>query len=290
MQLRPLKSWSEYRGLDRPSGLLTLEQELYLGTLIQGKSRRDADKATAEMVTRNVRLVSHVAHSFRGRGIDMDDLMADGSVGLLYAARRYDPSKMLRFSTYAVSWIRQHISRGIELRGREIRMPAVAVGLLAHIQITRRSVTRQTGITPSDDQLLIIMSERIDSYPRYIGRQVKTLTLARMQELLACDLTHVISTADHPLDRLASADDPSASSDRQAVLEALTAVMSVLDERSLMVIQLRYGPDRQSLSEIGAVMGLSRERIRQICLEAVKTMGESPESNILRDTMGVLND
>jgi len=263
---------------------------MYLGTLIQGQSRRDADRATAEMVTRNVRLVSHVANSYRGRGIDIDDLMADGSLGLLYAARRYDPSKQLRFSTYAVSWIRQHMSRGIELRGREIRMPAVAVGLLAHIQITRRTVTRETGLTPSDEQLLIIMSERIKSYPNYIGRQVRTLTLARLQELLDCDLTHVVSTSDYPVDRMAADDDPSASYDRLATMDALTAVMSVLDERSLTVIKMRYGPDRQSLAEIGRVMGLSRERIRQICLEAVKTMGESSQADILRETMGVLND
>ena len=123
-----ITTWSQYRGSRRTSttGLLTPEEEFFLGRMVQSGVQRDKDKATAEFIDHNVRMVSAIAKKFRGRGCEHEDMLTDGMLGLHHAVQRYDPSLGHRFSTYATNWVRQAIGRGIESRGRDIRLPSHA--------------------------------------------------------------------------------------------------------------------------------------------------------------------
>ncbi len=118
-----ITTWSQYRGSRRTSvsGLLTPQEEFFLGRMVQAGNDKDKDKATAEFVNHNVRMVSAIAKKFRGRGCEHEDMLTDGMLGLHHAVQRYDPSLGHRFSTYATNWVRQAIGRGIESRGRDIR-------------------------------------------------------------------------------------------------------------------------------------------------------------------------
>jgi RNA polymerase sigma factor (sigma-70 family) len=260
--------------------------------MVQTGNQKDKDKATAELIEHNVRMVSAIAKKFRGRGCEHDDMMTDGMLGLHHAVQRYDWSLGHRFSTYATNWIRQAIGRGVESRGRDIRLPSHAIAKLSHIRVTRHEYTLKHGQPPTPAELLAYVREVKHTYPKYLHKQIDSLTVESMSEILQHD-TKIVSSIDEPnhygqtkYDFIPSGDMPVENSlDKEELYAQLRSMMTILTDREIACLRLRYGfdglCDGRSLEDVGLLIGYSRERIRQIQVRALAKLRVNAGADIL---------
>jgi RNA polymerase primary sigma factor len=222
------------------------------------------EQARGELITANLRLVVHVAKRYLHTGLDLADLVQEGNLGLIRAAEGFDHERGLRFSTYAYWWIRQSINRGA-LSKRMIRPPA-------HLEEKRKVVLRTVGEfirfegrqpTPEEiaDQLRI--SEKEVSEMLSIDRRTETRELDGFENMGGW-LLNLADEADSPLQKL------EARSDRDTV----GAMLKMLTLREEQILRLRFGigTDAQTLVEVGKIVQLSRERVRQIVNRALRKL------------------
>ena len=289
-----IKTWSQYRISRRTStdGLLNKQEEFFLGRMVQTGSQRDKDKATAELIEHNVRMVSAIAKKFRGRGCEHEDMMTDGMLGLHHAVQRYDWSLGHRFSTYATNWIRQAIGRGVESRGRDIRLPSHAIAKLSHIRVSRHEYTLKHGQPPTPAELLEYVREVKHTYPKYLHKQIDSLDVEYLAEILRHD-TKIVSSFDeinaygqNKYDFIPSGDAPVQNSlDKEELYAQLRSMMAILTDREIACLRLRYGfdglCDGRSLEDVGLLIGYSRERIRQIQVRAITKLRVNAGADIL---------
>ena len=182
-----IRTWSQYRASRRadPDALLLAQEEFFLGRMVQGGSERDKLRAVDELLSHNIRMVSAIAKRYKGRGCEHEDMMTDGMMGLHYAIQRYDPTKGHRFSTYATNWIRQAIGRGVENRGREIRLPSHVIAKITHIRISRQAYVLKHGEAPSMPELLVwILAPRAALKMQSMQKADSTLRSKTVQRLV----------------------------------------------------------------------------------------------------------
>lgn len=246
--------------------LLQAEQEWELGERARGG---DSD-ARQRMIEANLRLVVSVARAHVGRGVAMMDLVAEGNLGLIRAVEKFEPQRRLRFSTYAMWWIRQAVRNAIMQQGRTVRVPVHVLRELAQVLRTRRELTGQLGRPPDIDEI----AAALDKSP------------AAVAELFR--ITERISSLDAPLggdDDGHTLIDRIASPSGQATLEHeagsgndhLTGWLGQLNERQRLVLERRFGLGNnavQTLAELGDELGITRERVRQIQEQALRRLRE----------------
>ena len=248
----------------RDHDLLTAAEEVDLALAIRAGDQR----ARARLIGANLRLVVKVARDFEGRGLPLEDLVGEGNVGLIRAAREFDPSFGTRFSTYASHWIKQAIRHALITTTATIRLPAHMVGLLTKWRRAERAFLREFGHPPTFDQLAVGLG--LTESKRQMVEQA----------LVACRLTpgngdnDDVKALDEATDRREAPEAPlEADDDRRLLMRRLER----LDDRERTILTLRFGLDGQepmTLKEVGRNLGVTREWVRKIEVRAVRKLDD----------------
>ncbi|MFN3728860.1 MAG: RNA polymerase sigma factor RpoD/SigA [Fimbriimonadaceae bacterium] len=246
--------------------LLTVDEERVL-------TRRCADgdeDAKNRLIESNMRLVINIAKTYRCRTVPLEDLIQEGAIGLMQAVERFDPDKGFRFSTYATHWIRQAIGRAIDNKAKAIRLPSHISQSLRKLQRERDRILNSTGSEPTLDQLATAMN---------VSPAKVLMLIQASHELLSLDMTvgeNGSSTLGGLLRDTSGVDPDEAIHDRE-ILRALSEIITELSEREQKVMRLRFKIDGADLEgtpheDIARELKLSRERVRQIELQAIKKL------------------
>ncbi|HPN80154.1 sigma-70 family RNA polymerase sigma factor [Dokdonella sp.] len=243
--------------------LLCAEEEWALAERVQAND----GEARRSLIEANLRLVVTVARGYVGRGVPLMDLIEEGNIGLIRAVEKFEPERRLRFSTYAMWWIRHGIQHALSHQGRTVRIPVHVLRELAQVLRANREMTAQLGRAPSLDELAQAVGKR----PQDVAE------LFRVSEHISSLDAPMSDGDDRPMIEQLVDEDESATSSRseQAGGGQLHDWMGALNPRQRLVVERRFGLNGEpvhSLAEIAADLGVSRERVRQIQEEALKRL------------------
>ena len=254
--------------------LITAEDEVRLAKEIH-KGNKDA---LADLVKANLRFVVSVSKQYQNQGLSLEDLIDEGNIGLIKAAKRFDEKRGYKFISYAVWWIRQSILQALAEQSRIVRLPLNRVGALHKIGKAHSRLEQEFGRTPSTSEI----AKKLNMAPKEVSN-----TLQISNTHLSLDAPFSDSESNSLKDVLP--DNLSPSPDKQLVKSSLSLeiekALSTLTEREAEVISLYFGLNREkalTLEEIGTRFNLTRERVRQIKEKAIKRLGHSARGKGLR--------
>jgi len=265
--LDPTRQYLDEIGI---SPLLTADEEKDLGRRV----RCGDEEARQRMIESNLRLVVKIARRYLNRGLPLLDLVEEGNLGLIHAVKKFDPERGYRFSTYATWWIRQTIERGIMNQSRTVRLPIhIVKDINACLRATRRlhqaldrppncaEIAEHLGRDVSDVERLMALHQRV------------TLRAGRSED-----------ETEGPVERLQAKREaePSRCAQKEVVHDIVDHWVFELSDKQRTVVERRFGLHgyrRATLEQIGEEIGVTRERVRQIQLDALKNLREMMESN-----------
>ncbi len=261
--------------------LLTPEEEVQLAKKIKEGDQGALDK----LVRANLRFVVSVAKQYQNQGLSLSDLINEGNIGLIKAARCFDETRGIKFISYAVWWIRQSIMSSLNEDGRTVRLPLNKVAQLSKLYKTIEMLTQKLEREPTDEELADVLHIKVGNVDSLNKARGATRPVSLDAPVLKDD-----SDRDNLLSFQVSQDPlPDANLDQESVAQTIKAVLSgVLTEREKEIIVLSFGigGGRQMTSEeIGERIGISGERARQIKERAMSKLRKDKKATILRDIL-----
>ena len=226
------------------------------------------EEAIRQMVNSNLRLVVSVAREYAGRGVPLLDLIQEGSIGLLVAAKKFDHTLDFRFSTYATKWIRQGVTRCLANHAQLIRVPVHTAERIRKVDLARRALLQETGTEPGEDEIaarcgmpvnkvrqLMLLSPEVCSLDAPTGEDDEGSLGVLLEDV----------QSKQPYEELI----------REELSNTLESLLGMLSQRQQQVLRLHFGMAdgcAHSLEEIGAILGISKERVRQIEKQAMEKL------------------
>lgn len=265
-----LKEISQYPLIDRA-------EEVRLAIAI----RRGEEEALNKLVRSNLRFVVSVAKKYQNQGVPLSDLINEGNLGLIRAGHKFDETKGIKFISYAVWWIRQAILQALAEQSRIVRVPLNRAGALHRIGRRSSALLQELGREPTVEEI----AEELD-----ISREEVERTLAISQSHLSLDAPVTPGEDNRLLDYLPDQYSPGPEDEayERALRETVEDSLSTLKEREAKILRLYFGLDDQdpmTLEEIGALLGITRERVRQIKEKALLRLRHASRARFLETYM-----
>ena len=253
--------------------LITPDREKELGA----RAQKGDEEAIQELARANLRFVISVAKKYQNRGVSLTDLIQEGNVGLVTAARKFDPEQGVKFISYAVWWIRQAILASLANHGRAVRVPLNRASDLARIFREKERLKQEKGREPSTEEL----AEATDLTPELV-ESLQTLNAAEIR----LDAPIGDSEDSQLVERFITeeAAEPELEVESRLLTEAITDALSTLEARDAKVLRLYFGLEGErehTLEEIGNMLGVTRERIRQLRDRALRRLKEGVRGSAL---------
>lgn len=253
--------------------LLTPEQEIAFAR----RAREGDEQAMQELVKGNLRFVISVAKKYQNRGVSLTDLIQEGNVGLLIAAKKFDPKHGVKFISYAVWWIRQAIMSALAHQGRSVRVPLNRAAELSKIFRTREDLKQKLGRDPTAEEIAKVLSMEPD-------------TVELLQALNAGEVRLDAPVGDTDESRIMErfmhdeAESAEAEVEERLREKEVEKALDTLRPRDAKVLRLYYGlggEREHTLEEIGQILGITRERVRQLRDRALRELREGEKADAL---------
>lgn len=243
------------------------------------KARNGDESAKRKLIESNMRLVLNIAKNYKNRAIPFEDLVQEGAIGLITAIERFDPDKGYRLSTYATHWIRQSIGRALCNKAKSIRIPSHVIDTVRRIEQTRLELARTLAREPSIDE--------IAQKAGISAEKLRVLYIA-VQDTVSLEVTVGEDDSSELLSLIAdeNSENPELHTIQSAAIQGLRQMMMSLSERERQVMRMRLGLESENpegLKDIGEEFRLSRERVRQIELQAIKKLRALAEKRRLKE-------